>query len=128
MIQMSEPISTPIPITEAERIKQLDDKLQKIRMDKLLIVEEVADQIRHDDEEMAKLMKELDKLQETITACDLKEVFRYKELGVVIKSKVALLNSRRQRYNELRLLIKNLGKEEERVMFLKMKANMGTTG
>lgn len=100
MIQMSEPISTPIPITEAERIKQLDDKLQKIRMDKLLIVEEVADQIRHDDEEMAKLMKELDKLQETITACDLKEVFRYKELGVVIKSKVALLNSRRQRYNE----------------------------
>jgi len=105
-----------------KRIKELEDKIHELRMDKLLTVEHIKNEIATVSGQMDKCRERIQKYEEAMEKCDPKEVRRYKELvGCVIADR-EILGKKKAMFDSLRYLIKNIQKEEERLTFLKLKA------
>lgn len=104
----------------SEKIKELEDKIHKLRMEKILTIEFIAEKTKEHEKEIEKLDGMLAKVQEELVSCELKEVNRYKTLIKAIEARIKLLNHSIQSLNKLRLLIKNLQMEEDKTLLLKL--------
>lgn len=105
-----------------KRIKELEDQIHAMRMDKLLTIDHIKSEIAKVAEEMDACRERLKKYEKKMEECEPKEIRRYKELiGAVIADR-EILGKKKAMFDSLRYLIKNIQKEEERLTFLKLKA------
>jgi len=104
---------------KTKRIGEFEEKIHKLRMDKLLHIEYIVDKIKKNDEQYTKLTKSLDDAHKTLMDCPLEEISRYKTIIKAIEAKIKVLSSQTQALNKLRLLQKNLMIEESKLYVLK---------
>lgn len=104
---------------ERENLKILENKIQQLRMEKLLRIDYVTERIKEMEDHFLAYTKELDAVNKKLETCDISEITRYREMINCIKGKIILSTQRKAMFNELRLLMKNVQKEEERLMVLK---------
>lgn len=105
-----------------KRIKELEDQIHVMRMDKLLTIDHIKQEITGVAIQMDKCRERIKKYEEAMEKCEPKEIRRYKELiGCVIADR-EILGKKKAMFDSLRYLIKNIQKEEERLTFLKLKA------
>ena len=106
---------------KAKHIKELEDKIHKLRMEKLLNIEYITDKMKDNEEKFTELSKSLDDAlgDGGLKNCPPEEVNRYKVVIKAIEAKIKVLNSQTQALNKLRLLHKNLLIEESKLYVLK---------
>ena len=108
--------------TVQKRIQELENQIHSMRMDKLLTINHIKEEIAKVASEMDKCRERLKTYEDKMVDCDTKEIRRYKELiGAVIADR-EILGKKKAMFDSLRYLIKNIQKEEERLTFLKLKA------
>jgi len=104
-------------------LKEFEDKVHELRMNKLLQYEHVVEEMKKMDEEIKTIMKELESAQKELLKCVGKEeITRYKTVVSLITAKIKLVDSRKNLFAQLRLLCRNIQHEINMVIALKYKA------
>ena len=107
-----------------KRIAEFEEKIQELKMEELLNIKYVSDGMKKNSEKEITLEKKLHDAQDKMLTCELPDSVRYKNLITAIKCEVELMGQERATLSVLRLLIKLLQKEEERLEFFKSKVSV----
>lgn len=105
-----------------QRVKELEEQIHKMRMDKLLTVDHIKEEVNTISGEIDKCRERLQKYEKALENCDPAEIGRFKILINCVVADKEILGKKKALFDSLRYLIKNLQKEEERLTFLKLKA------
>jgi len=113
--------------SEQEKIKELEDKIHELRMEKLLKIEYITEKSKHVIEKLAELDEDLKKAQEKLTggdngedACDLKEVRRWEVIIKCIKNRRDILTGYKAVLHEARLSIRLVMLQENQLTLRKV--------
>lgn len=104
---------------KARRVKELEDKIHKLRMEKLLNIEYITEKMKNGEEKFVEINEALDEARESLEDCSPEDIKRYKVVIKALEAKIKVLSSQTQALNKLRLLHKNLLIEESKLYVLK---------
>ena len=104
--------------TEKEKLQELLDKVQEIRMKQLLTIEEIANGNNKILEDLKERDKELKDVQATLATCPPKEIKRYQIIIKAIEGRKQLISVRKMALKEMRLSLTYLLKFEGKTMAL----------
>lgn len=105
-----------------EHLKELEDKIHEVQMEKLLNIEYVAKQMKESKDNLAKLKDELEGIQRGLIDCQPNEVNKYKTMISAVKAKIDLVGQWKAMLQQYRLLIRNLEKELQILIARKLEA------
>lgn len=107
------------------RVKELKDKLYKVRKERLFTVDEVVKRIKELIESLRKLNKQAEEAQKTLKTCEAKDIKRWAAVVRAIETRKTLLSAEKMALKEHRLLLTYLLKEEKRLEYLIRKLKSG---
>lgn len=101
-------------------IEELEQKIQQLKLQKLLTIEYLTEQLKRVLEETAKIRGQIQGVRTLImNSTDKDEVHKYEVLLKSYGMELEALTSNKSVYTQLRNLIRNVQKEEERLEYLK---------
>ena len=109
------------------RVKELKDKLYKIRRERLYTVDEVVKMIKKLLADLKKLNDEAKEAQEKLVNCESEDIRRWAAIIRAIESRKTILSAEKMALKEHRLLLTYLLKEEKRLEYLIRKLRAGVT-
>jgi len=109
-----------LPTTE-EQIKQLEDKLHNLRLEKLLMIETIRDEAKKGLTKLELVDKELKEAVKELKGCTPEDIGRWRVIIGGLKAQVDVQGSIKNLWQQLRLLNRNIQHEEERTTFLRKK-------
>ena len=93
------------------QLKELEDKIHEMYMEKLLNIHHVAKEMNASKAELDKLTKELEEIQIKLNLCDPDEVNKYRTMVTLVNAKIKIIGEWKSMLQQYRLLIRNLEKE-----------------
>jgi len=110
---------------DLRKLKELKDKLYRIRDQRLDTVEEVVQKNNKLIERLDELDKKLEEAQDKLANCDFKELKRWMSIVKTIETRKTILSAEKMALKECRLALTFLVKEEKRLEYLIRKLKAG---
>lgn len=110
---------------DLRKLKELKDKLYRIRDQRLDTVEEVVEKNNKLIVRLDKLDKKLEEAQDAMATCDFKEIKRWMSIVKIIETRKTILSAEKMALKECRLALTFLVKEEKRLEYLVRKLKSG---
>jgi len=108
-------------LSTEEQVKELEDKLHSLRLEKLLMIETIRDEGKKGLTKLEEVDKELKEAIKELKGCAPEEIRKWQAIISGLKARVDVQASIKNLWQQLRLLNRNIQHEEERTTFLRKK-------